>query len=130
MDQLRDITRVKKRHSLLANLTRISKQRWSRGHKARGQGHKKVRGQGQGQPFRGQALSRPRTGMLEAKAKDQGHRLKRSQKKNGFQKFFSGDLQFIGVPRIFDWGVLNYKSHDMTSSKFYQRGSTCGTKIS
>ena len=31
-------------------------QRWSRGHKARGQG----------QPFRGQALSRPRTGMLEA----------------------------------------------------------------
>ena len=44
-------------------------QRWSRGHKARGQGHKKIRGQGQGQPFRGQTLSRPRTGMLEAKAK-------------------------------------------------------------
>ena len=45
-------------------------QRWSRGHKARGQGqgHKKI--QGQGQPFRGQTLSRPRTGMLEAKAKD------------------------------------------------------------
>ena len=42
-------------------------QRWSRGHKARGQGHKKFRGQGhkkfrgqgQGQPFRGQTLSRP-----------------------------------------------------------------------
>ena len=31
---------------------------------------KKIRGQGQGQPFRGQTLSRPRTGMLEAKAKD------------------------------------------------------------
>ena len=47
-------------------------QRWSRGHKARGQGqgHKKNRGHGQGQPFRGQTLSRPRTGMLEAKAKD------------------------------------------------------------
>ena len=48
-------------------------QRWSRGHKARGQGqgqgHKKIRGQGQGQPFRGQTLLRPRTGMLEAKAK-------------------------------------------------------------
>ena len=29
---------------------------------------KKIRGQGQGQPFRGQTLSRPRTGMLEAKA--------------------------------------------------------------
>ena len=37
---------------------------------------KKIRGQGhgQGQPFRGQTLSRPRTGMLKAKAKDQGHR--------------------------------------------------------
>ena len=31
---------------------------------------KKIRGQGQGQPFRGQNLSRPRTEMLEAKAKD------------------------------------------------------------
>ena len=30
----------------------------------------KIRGQGQGQPFRGQTLSRPRTGMLEVKAKD------------------------------------------------------------
>ena len=62
---------------------------------------KKIRGQGQGQPFRGQNLSRPRTGMLEAK--DRGHRRKCSQKKS-LQKFFSGDLQFIGVPRIFDWG--------------------------
>ena len=42
---------------------------------------KKIRGQGQGQPFRGQTLSRPRTGMLEAKAKDQGHKRKCSQKK-------------------------------------------------
>ena len=25
-------------------------------------------------PFRGQTLSKPRTGMLEAKAKDQGHK--------------------------------------------------------
>ena len=62
----------------------------------------KIRGQGQGQPFRGQTLLRPRTGMLEAK--DQRHRRKRSRKKKGLQKFFSGDLQFIGVPRIFDWG--------------------------
>ena len=33
---------------------------------------KKIRGQGQGQgqPFLGQTLSRPRTGMLEAKAKE------------------------------------------------------------
>ena len=39
---------------------------WSRGHKARGQGHKKIRGQGQpfgGQTSRGQGKgsSRPRT---------------------------------------------------------------------
>ena len=39
--------------------------------------------------------------MLEAK--DQGHRRKCSPKK-GLQKIFSGDLQFIGVPKVFDWG--------------------------
>ena len=54
---------------------------------------KKIRGQGQGQPFRGQTLSRPRTGMLEAKAKDQGHKRKRSPKKKGLHKNFSSDLQ-------------------------------------
>ena len=54
-------------------------QRWSRGRKARGLGHKKIRDQGQGQPFQGQNLSRPRTGMLEAK--DQGHSRKCSPKK-------------------------------------------------
>ena len=45
--------------------------------------------QGQGQPFRGQTLSRPRTGMLEAK--DQGHKRKCSPKKKGLHKNFSGD---------------------------------------
>ena len=55
---------------------------------------KKIRGQGQGQPFRGQTLSRPRTRMLEAKAKDQGHKHKCSpKKKKGLHKKFSGDLQ-------------------------------------
>ena len=57
---------------------------------------KKIRGQGQGQPFRGQTLSRPRTGMLEAKAKDQGHKAqvlsKKKKKKKGLHKNFSGDL--------------------------------------
>ena len=48
--------------------------RWSRGHKAQGQGHKKI--------------SRPRTDPLEAKAKDQGHRRKCSQKKRSSKKFF------------------------------------------
>ena len=62
------------------------KQRWSRGHKARGQGQKKIRGQGQGEPFRGQTLSRPRTRMLEAK--DQGHKRKCSPKKRLFKNFF------------------------------------------
>ena len=62
---------------------------------------KKIRGQGQGQSFRGQNLSRPRTRMLEAKAKDTGASV--LQKKKGLQKIFSGNLQFIGVPRIFDW---------------------------
>ena len=55
-------------------------QRWSRGHKARGQS--------QGQPFREQTLSRPRTGMLEAKAKDQGHSRKCFPKKKVFKKVF------------------------------------------
>ena len=40
--------------------------------------------------------------MLEAKAKDQGHSRKYSQKK-GLQKSFLGNLQFIGVAAIFDW---------------------------
>ena len=69
--------------------------------------------QGQGQPFRGQALSRPRTGMLEAK--DQGHSRKCSQKTK--KKVFKKVFQAIGVARIFDWGGLNHKSHAMTSSK-------------
>ena len=76
---------------------------------------KKIRGQGQGQPFRGQTLLRSRTGMLEAK--DQGHSRKCFPKKKGLQKSFSGNFQFIGVARIFDWGGLNHKSHAMTSSK-------------
>ena len=38
--------------------------------------------QGQGQPYRGQTLSRPKRGMLEAK--DQGHKRKCSLKKKVF----------------------------------------------
>ena len=38
-------------------------------------------------------------------------------KQKGLQNNFSGNLQFIGVARIFDWGGLNHKSHAMTSSK-------------
>ena len=80
---------------------------------------KKIRGQGQ--PFRGQTLSRPRTGMLEAKAKDQGHKRKCSpkkkkktkkrpskkffwrspKKKRSSQKFFKRSLQKNVFQKIF-----------------------------
>ena len=59
----------------------VQYQRWSRGHKTRGQGqgHKKIRGQGQ--PFRGQALSRPRP-----RTKDTAANV--LQKKKSSKKFF------------------------------------------
>ena len=62
---------------------------------------KKIRGQGQ--PFRGQTLSRPRTGMLEAKAKDQGHKHKCSPKKKrrSSQKFFKRSPQKHVFQKIF-----------------------------
>ena len=80
-------------------------QKWSRGHKARGKvkNTKKIRGQGQGQPFRGQTLSRPRTRMLEAKAKDQGHKRKcsKKKKKRSSQKFFRRSPQKNVFQKIF-----------------------------
>ena len=91
------------------------KQRWSRGHKARGQGqgHKK-------NPRPRTAF--PRTEPLEAKdrnARGQGPRTQPQvfSKKKGLQKSFPGNLQLKGVARIFDWGGLNHKSHAMTSLK-------------
>ena len=74
--------------------------------KAKAKDTKKIRGQGQ--PFRGQTLSRPRTGMLEAKAKDQGHKRKCSpkKKKKGLHKNFLGDLQ---------------KKKKRSSQKFFKR---------
>ena len=78
----------------------LKQQRWSGGHKARGQGqgHKKIQGHGQGQPFRGQTLSRPRTGMLEAKdrnARGEGPRTQAQvlSKKKSSQKFFKRSPQ-------------------------------------
>ena len=90
---------------VIANV--CNEQRWSRGHKARGQGqgHKKIRGQGQGQgqPFRGQTLSRPRTGMLEAKAKDQGHKAQvlSKKKKKVFTKIFQAISKKKGLHKNF-----------------------------
>ena len=68
----------------------------------------------------GQDCSRPRTKDTAASV----------QCKKGLQKSFSGNLQFIGVARIFDWGGSNYKLHAMTSSKILKRGTFCRTKIS
>ena len=37
----------------------------------------------------------------------------------------------IGVARIFDWGEApNHKSHAMTSSEIFKKGTFCGAKIS
>ena len=55
--------------------------------------------------------------MLEVKAQDQGHSCKCFPKKKGLQKSLSGNLQFVGLARIFDWGGLNHKSRAMTPSK-------------
>ena len=100
--------------------------------KAKAKDTKKFRGQGQGQgqPFRGQNLSRPRTGMLEAKAKDQGHRRKRTPKKKVLKNFFQAISNSLAYPEFLIGGGLNHKSQAMTSSKFFQRGSFCLTKIS
>ena len=63
---------------------------------------KKIRGQGQGQPFQEQTLSRPRTGMLEAKAKDQGSSASAFQKKKrSSQKFFKRSPQKNVFQKIF-----------------------------
>ena len=100
-------------------------QRWSRGHKARGQG------QGQSQGHKKNPRPRPRTALprtdpLEAKDRNargqgQGPRTQpqvfSERKKKVFKKSFSGNHQFTGVARIFDWGGLNHKSYAMTSSK-------------
>ena len=98
---------------------------------------KKVRGQGQGQGqlFRGQNLSRPRTIMLEAKDQGQGQGPRTqaqafSQKKKVFKNFFQAISNLLAYPEFLIGGGLKHKSHEMTSSKFFQRGSFCGTKIS
>ena len=85
---------------------------------------KKIRGQGQGQPFRGQTLSRPRTGMLEAKAKDQGHKRKcspkkKKKKKRSSQKFFRRSPKKKGLHKNFSSDL-----HKKTFSKKFFKRST------
>ena len=67
---------------------------------------KKLRGQGQ--PFRGQTLSRPRTEMLEAK--DQGHKRKCSPKKKALHQNFSGNLQKKRLPKNFSGAPQNFNN--------------------
>ena len=94
-------------------------QRWSRGHKARGQGqgHKKIRGQGQ--PFRGQTLSRPRTQAqvlskkkkkkkvftkifqaISKKKRSSQKFFKRSPQKNVFQKIFQALHEILTIQKV------------------------------
>ena len=84
----------------------VTYQRWSQGHKARGQG--------QGQPFRGQTFSRPRTGMLEAK--DQGHKRKCSPKS---QKFFRRPPKKKGLYKNFLGDSPPPPKKKRSSQKFY-----------
>ena len=105
-------------------------QRWSRGHKARGQGqgHKK-------NPRPRTAFSR--TEPLEAKDRNargqgQGPRTQAQvfSEKKVFKNFFQAISNSLAYPEFLIGGGLNHKSHAMTSSIFFQRGSFCLTKIS
>ena len=65
--------------------------------------------------------------MLEAMAKDTGASV---LQKKVFKNFFQPISNLLAYPEFLIGGGLNYKSHEMTSSKFFPRGSFCGTKIS
>ena len=100
-------------------------QRWSRGHKARGQG----------QGCKKNPRPRPRTSFsrtdpLEAKernARGQGQgprtQLQVLSKKKVFKKKFFRRPPGHRRTQNFFWGGLNHKSHAMTSSKNFKRGS-------
>ena len=113
------------------NYWKLTQQRWSRGHKARGQGqgHKK-----NPRPRPRPRTAFPRTEPLEAKnrnARGQGHKRKLSPKKKRSSKFFFQAISnSLAYPELLIVGGLNHKSHEMTSSKIFHIGSFCGTKIS
>ena len=74
----------------------------------------------------------PKAKDRNARGQGQGPRTQAqafSKKKNSSKIFFRRS-PIHWYTQDFDWGDLNYKSHEMTSSKFFQRGSFCGTKIS
>ena len=51
-------------------------------------------------------------------------------KKKVFKNIFQAISTSLAYPEFLIKKGLNHKSHEMTSSKFFQRGSFCGTKIS
>ena len=83
-----------------------SSQRWSRGHKARGQGqgHQK-------NPRPRPRTAFPRTDTLEAKAKDQGHKRKCSpKKKKVFTKIFQAIPTKNRFPKNFSSAPQNFNN--------------------
>ena len=72
---------------------------------------KKIRGQGQ--PFRGQTLSRPRTGMLEAK--DQDTSISALQKKIGLHKNFLAISTKKRFPKNFSTAPQNFNNSKNTA---------------
>ena len=104
----------------------LTYQRWSRGHKARGQG------QGQGHKKNPRPRPRPRTALprtepLEAKDRNargqgQGPRTQAQvfSKKKVFKNFFQAISNSLAYPEFI--GIsLNHKSNEMTSSKFFPK---------
>ena len=71
----------------------------------------------------GQECSRPRP-----RTKDTGASV--LKKKKVFKNFFPAISNSLAYPEFLIGGGLYHKLHEMTSSKFFQRGSFCGTKIS
>ena len=69
----------------------------------------------------GQECSRPRTKDTNASVLQQKKRSSKSFQAISYSQAYPGFLIL---------GDLNHKSHAMTSSKIFKRGSFCGTKIS
>ena len=69
----------------------------------------------------GQECSRPRTKDTRASV---------LQKKKVIKIFFQAISNSLAYPEFLIGGGLNHKSHEMTTSKFFQRERTCGTKLS
>ena len=83
---------------------------------------KKFRGQGQ-------TLLRPRTEMLEAKAKDQGHRHKCSPKKKVLKKFFQAISKKRSSKKLFFLGDFHLKKTKKGLRKFSTRFLPLSNKI-